>query len=111
MEKIIYAVVAIAFASATAFGQALEPKKTSNKKFVRTAVMEVFVKSNIKAMDQYWAEDYIQHNPQVGNGREAVKKFFSTPNPNFKYEIGTIIADGDLVAVHARITGFGPKPM
>jgi hypothetical protein len=28
-----------------------------------------------------------------------------------KYEMGLVVADGDFVMVHARITGFGPKPL
>jgi predicted SnoaL-like aldol condensation-catalyzing enzyme len=30
---------------------------------------------------------------------------------NAHYEIGNVIAEGDLVAVHFRVVGFGPKPM
>jgi predicted SnoaL-like aldol condensation-catalyzing enzyme len=30
---------------------------------------------------------------------------------NFKYEPGMVVAEGDLVMVHGRYTGWGPKPM
>jgi predicted SnoaL-like aldol condensation-catalyzing enzyme len=29
----------------------------------------------------------------------------------FKYEPGMAVAEGDLVMVHGRYTGWGPKPM
>jgi hypothetical protein len=30
---------------------------------------------------------------------------------NFQYEPGMAVADGDLVMVQGRYTGWGPKPM
>jgi hypothetical protein len=30
---------------------------------------------------------------------------------NFQYEPGMAVAEGDLVMVHGRYTGWGPKPM
>jgi len=30
---------------------------------------------------------------------------------DFKYEPGFVAAEGDLVMVHGRYTGWGPKPM
>lgn len=29
----------------------------------------------------------------------------------FRYEMGMVVAQGDLVMVHGRYTGWGPKPM
>lgn len=46
-------------------------------------------------------DDYAQHNPQAGNGRQAVKTFFAEAGP-VDVEICRVIADGDLVAVHAH---------
>ena len=61
-------------------------------------------------MDRYWSENYVQHNPQIPNGREALKQMMSGGG-NMKYEMGLVVADGNFVMVHARITGFGPKPL
>ena len=35
----------------------------------------------------------------------------SSLGPGFKYELGMMLADGDLVAVHGRYTGVGPTPL
>jgi predicted SnoaL-like aldol condensation-catalyzing enzyme len=82
----------------------------TNKELVIKALTELFINGNATALDSYWSEDYIQHNPQIPNGREALKQLMSGAG-NMKYEIGLVVADGDFVMVHARITGLGPKPL
>ena len=32
-------------------------------------------------------------------------------SPDFKYQPGLVVADGDYVMVHGRYVGWGPKPM
>ena len=82
----------------------------TNKELVIKAVTEVFINGDATALDRYWSENYVQHNPQIPNGREALKQMLSGGG-NMKYEMGLVVADGDFVMVHARITGFGPKPL
>ena len=82
----------------------------TNKELVIKAVTEVFINGDATALDRYWSENYVQHNPQIPNGREALKQLMSGGG-NMKYEMGLVVADGDFVMVHARITGFGPKPL
>ena len=82
----------------------------TNKEVVIKAVTEVFINGDAAALDRYWSENYVQHNPQIPNGREALKQLMSGGG-NMKYEMGLVVADGDFVMVHARITGFGPKPL
>jgi len=83
----------------------------SHKALVRTAVTEAFVKGDVSALERYWSDHYIQHNPQIGNGRDALKALFASMPSNFKYEPGLMLEDGDFVMVHGRYTGFGPKPL
>jgi predicted SnoaL-like aldol condensation-catalyzing enzyme len=82
----------------------------TNKELVKKAMIELFINKDITALDRYWSDNYIQHNPQIPNGRDALKQLFSGGG-DFKYEMGLIVADGDFVMIHARITGFGPKPL
>lgn len=83
----------------------------SAKELVIKATTELFIDGDTGAVDRYFAEDYIQRNPMFASGREVIKGLFGNMPPNFKYERGMVIAEGDLVAVHARYTGFGPKPL
>lgn len=81
----------------------------SAKEVVVNAINEVFINGNTEAIDTYFAEDYLQRNPTIPSGRAVIKDLFSHMPENFKYEVGMVIAEGDMVAVHSRITGFGPK--
>ena len=83
----------------------------TNKELVQTAITEAFINRDKTAIDKYWSDQYIQHNPQVPNGREGLKQLFGLLGPEFKYDIGLIVADGDFVMVHGRYMGFGPKPL
>ncbi len=83
----------------------------SNKAFVVKAVTELFIDGDLTAIDRYWAEDYMQRNPMFPSGSAVIKEAFSDMPDNFKYEIGMVIAEDDLVAIHGRYTGFGPTPL
>ncbi len=58
-----------------------------------------------EAFEQWVDPGYIQHNPMAPTGRDAAIAFlepFMAQNPGVSYSIKRIIADGDLVAVHAH---------
>jgi len=84
-------------------------EKKSNKEIVKEAITAVFVNGDLNAIDKYYSEDYIQHNPKASNGRDELKQIFSAVK--LKYEIGLIAENGEFVMVHARMTVFGRKPM
>lgn len=52
------------------------------------------------------AEDYIQHNPTIADGRDAAVQAlvgkFSTPGAAF--DIQRILVDGDLALIHVKAT-------
>jgi predicted SnoaL-like aldol condensation-catalyzing enzyme len=53
---------------------------------------------------------HTQHNPVIPDGPLAIAKMIPTLTA-LTYEPGMVVADGDLVMVHGRYTGWGPKPM
>ncbi len=83
----------------------------TTKEFVTKAVTELLVNGDVTAVDKYFAVDYIQRNPNFPSGRAVIKELFSNMPPNFEYEIGMVIAEGDKVVFHSRVTGFAPTPM
>ena len=83
----------------------------SNKDFVVKAVTELFVNKDLTAIDRYWADSYIQRNPGLASTSAVLKEALKDMPANMTYEIGMVIAEGDLVAIHGRYTGWGPKPM
>ena len=82
----------------------------TNKELVKQAITELFINGDVTALDRYWSDNYIQHNPQIPNGVEGLKQLL-TAGGNIKYELGLIVAEGDFVMVHGRITGLAPKPL
>jgi predicted SnoaL-like aldol condensation-catalyzing enzyme len=75
-----------------------------NKETV-TRLFEAFQAGDTGAFDALIVEDYVQHNPQVANGREAVKQFFGSVGP-VEVEVYRMIGEGDLVAVHSHYKSF-----
>ncbi|PIB36798.1 hypothetical protein BFP72_16010 [Reichenbachiella sp. 5M10] len=58
-----------------------------------------------KATEQYVGEQYKQHNPAVGDGKEAFISYFEKMHaeyPDKSIEFVRTIAEGDLVALHTH---------
>jgi predicted SnoaL-like aldol condensation-catalyzing enzyme len=64
-------------------------------------VFDAFRAGDVDAFDELIVEDYVQHNPQAGNGLQAVKDFFAAIGP-VDVEVYRVIAEGDLVAAHSH---------
>lgn len=82
-----------------------------NKAFVVKAVTELFSNKDLTAIDRYWADSYIQRNPGLASTSAVLKDALKDMPANMTYEIGMVIAEGDLVAIHGRYTGWGPTPL
>ena len=81
----------------------------TNKELLQAFYEEVFNGHDVDAARKYLREDYIQHNPGVGQGREAFidafrKKFEMVPT--FHLDVKRIIVDEDIAAVHLHATGL-----
>jgi predicted SnoaL-like aldol condensation-catalyzing enzyme len=68
-------------------------------------IFDAFRAGDVDAFDDLIVEDYVQHNPQAGNGLQAVKDFFAPVGP-VDVEVHRVIAEGDLVAVHSNYKTF-----
>ncbi len=85
--------------------------KEANKALVIEAITRVFVERDVTAPGELFHSDYRQHNPTFPDGNAALAGVISSLSEGFKYEMGRVVADGDLVMVHGRFVGWGPKPM
>ena len=83
----------------------------ANKALVLEGIKGVFIGRDPAVIDRLFSADYRQHNPQIPNGPAAIKALLGNLSPDFKYEPGLAMADGDYVSIHGRYTGWGPKPM
>ena len=79
-----------------------------NKEMIRRFYQEFFNGHIVESADKYVKVNYIQHNPGVAQGREALKKAFAQKfeeHPEFRLDIQMLIAEGDLVAVYLKNIG------
>lgn len=103
--KTVFATTVFALAMATVPAHAGTCKFTP-KQVVTKFMTQFYIDKQVRKAFETWVDPgYIQHNPMAASGRDAAIGFlepFFASNPNVHYEIKRIIADGNLVAVHAH---------
>ena len=85
------------------------PKTTpeQNKALVLKAFDTLFNQRDYAAAERFWSPDYIQHSAHIEPGREGLFDLIKSLPATLKYEAGAIVAEGDLVIVYGRFSGFG----
>ena len=84
-----------------------QTKQEENKALTLEAFDALFNKRDYLAAERFWSPTYIQHSVHIAPGREGLFNLIKSMPPTLKYEPGVIVADGDLVIVHGRFSGFG----
>ncbi len=79
----------------------------SNKKLVVDFYTAVLFHGRADAIDQYIGDVYIQHNPNVADGKEALRQLIESFPPREKDappsgEIVRVVAEDDLVVLHVK---------
>jgi predicted SnoaL-like aldol condensation-catalyzing enzyme len=82
----------------------------TNKQIALRALTGAFIDKDPNVVEHFSA-NYIQHNPTSPNGPAAIKDLIPKLPKDFSYQPGMAVAEGDLVMVHGRYVGWGPKPM
>jgi len=85
-----------------------QTKQDRNKALVLEAFDALFNKRDYEAAERYWSPSYIQHSAHIAPGRDGLFSLIRSMPRTLKYEPGMIVADGDLVIVHGRFSGFQP---
>ena len=86
--------------------QDLQTNKENAIAFYRTA----YLGDPADAVEKYVGAEYIQHNPLVGDGKEAFIEYFeemAREYPGKSIEFVRAVAEGDLVALHTHQTWPG----
>jgi predicted SnoaL-like aldol condensation-catalyzing enzyme len=80
--------------------------EAGNKALVLEAFDAAFNQRDPGAYDRYWSPDYIQHSAHIAPGRDGLRDLIASLPAELKYEHGVIVAEGDIVIVHGRFSGF-----
>jgi predicted SnoaL-like aldol condensation-catalyzing enzyme len=78
-----------------------------NKQIVLEAFEMLFNRKDFEGAKRFWAPNYIQHNPLVPDGREALFAFVRSLPASTRFEYQLAVAEGDYVLIHARYSKNG----
>lgn len=91
-----------------------EATEAANMQLVESAYQALFGDHNLSALEKYYSEDYIQHNPMAPTGREGLRKFLTDigieNGPRSTLTYLRTAADGDLVWLYS-VSNFGQGDM
>jgi len=82
-----------------------------SKAIALKAIRGVFIERDVRIVEELFAPDYIQHNPTIPNGRDAIAGLLGSLPEGFHYEPGMVVAEGSIVMIHGRYVGWAPEPM
>jgi predicted SnoaL-like aldol condensation-catalyzing enzyme len=94
--------------------QSADPKLAANKKLVFDMWRAIIQGAHTELAPQYFTKDYIQHNPNVATGRDAMIAYMKSTRPvrpiapNITFPVIAITAEGDLVMV--ATVSYAPDP-
>ncbi|HLA58122.1 MAG TPA: ester cyclase [Puia sp.] len=80
-------------------------QNASNKKMVADFYQELFGDKNQAAIDQYVSDTYIQHNPSLSDGKDALKKAVTVwfkGQAKDTVDVKHLGADGNFVYIHTK---------
>jgi predicted SnoaL-like aldol condensation-catalyzing enzyme len=91
-----------------------DPKLAANKKLVFDMWRTIIQAGQVDKAPQYFTEGYIQHNPNVATGRDAMVAYMKKTrpvrpvDPTITFPVISILAEGDLVMI--ATVGYKPDP-
>jgi predicted SnoaL-like aldol condensation-catalyzing enzyme len=94
--------------------QSQDPKLAANKKLVFDMYRVIIQGGHTELAPQYFTKDYIQHNPNVATGRDAMVEYMKRTRPvrpiqpMITFPVIAIMAEGDLVMV--ATVSYAPDP-
>ncbi len=81
-----------------------------NKNTVTSFIDALFTKGDLGAVDEYLAEDFVDHDPPTGGppnreGMRAAGAMFRAAFPDWHSDMGIIVGEGDLVVEQFTASG------
>ena len=110
MKTLIRSILLPSLLLAGSIAAADEALTERNRELVVDFYNEVLFEGNLDAAEKYIGDVYIQHNPNVGDGRQTMVDFFKKVMPPVAEgqerepfgEIVRVIAEDNMVVLHVR---------
>jgi predicted SnoaL-like aldol condensation-catalyzing enzyme len=106
------AIIAMAGAGRSTLAQSVAPQTSASDALgsnARQAMIDIFRKKDVAAVDRHFAESFIQHDPNLADGLAGMKSFAAeiARSPVADITIYRTLVDGDFVLLHSRYEGVG----
>ena len=74
----------------------------------RQAVIEIFRNRDSTAIDRFFSEPFVQHDPNIGDGLPGLRAFVTelANSPTTNITIYRTVVDGDIVMLHSKYEGW-----
>jgi len=74
----------------------------------RQAMIEIFRNRNPTAIDRFFSEPFVQHDPNIADGLSGLKAFAAevASSPTANVTIYRTLVDGDIVMLHSKYEGL-----
>jgi len=95
--------------------QSNDPQLAANKKLVFDMWRAIIQGAHVELAPKYFTKDYIQHNPNVATGRDAMVAFMKSTRPvkpiepTITFPVVAIMAEGDKVLVASVTYNADPE--
>src|SRR5882724_131614 len=106
------AIIAMAGAGRSSLAQSVAPQTSASDALganARQAMIDIFRKRDVAAVDRHFAESFIQHDPNLADGLAGMKSFAAevASAPAADITIYRTLVDGDFVLLHSKYEGVG----
>lgn len=82
------------------------PQELANRQLVLDVYEHVLKPLDSSRVDEFFAVDYIQHNPMARTGAAGLKAFLDwarSTSPNAEHRVKRVFVDGDHVVAHVHV--------
>jgi predicted SnoaL-like aldol condensation-catalyzing enzyme len=102
------AMIAMVGSASPSLGQSATSQNTLGAE-ARQAMIDIFRTKDATAVDRYFGESFVQHDPNLADGLAGMKSFAAevANSPTADITIYRTLVDGDFVLLHCRYEGVG----
>jgi hypothetical protein len=84
-----------------------QPSGGASGAAAREAMISIFDRKDISAVDRFFADQFVQHDPNIPGGLAGLRQYAANvaASPGARIRIYRTLEDGDLVLLHSKYEG------